>query len=87
LFCSTNPCSVQQIKDPLDLIYEWDADVMNSAWDPQKTLNKLTKYRKLMVCDSLLDQSICAGVGNIIKNEVLFRIRLHPESLIEKNTC
>ena len=25
-----------------------------------------------------------AGVGNIIKNEVLYRIRVHPESLVNK---
>ena len=33
-----------------------------------------------LVCDALLDQNLFAGVGNIIKNEVLFRIRLHPLS-------
>jgi len=32
--------------------------------------------------DALLDQDIFAGVGNIIKNEVLFRIRIHPESQV-----
>ncbi|MGJ9419020.1 hypothetical protein ACHAC9_14805 [Massilia sp. CMS3.1] len=26
----------------------------------------------------LLDQDIFSGVGNVIKNEVLFRIRVHP---------
>ena len=36
----------------------------------------------MLVCDALLDQEIFAGVGNIIKNEVLFRIRLHPLSTI-----
>jgi endonuclease-8 len=35
-----------------------------------------------MVCDALLDQDIFAGVGNIIKNEVLYRIRLHPETRV-----
>ena len=35
-----------------------------------------------LACDALLDQTIFAGVGNIIKNEVLFRIRLHPLSTI-----
>ena len=34
------------------------------------------------VGDALLDQSIFAGVGNIIKNEVLFRIGVHPESTV-----
>ena len=30
--------------------------------------------------DALLDQDVFAGAGNIIKNEVLHRIRVHPES-------
>ena len=36
----------------------------------------------MLACDALLDQDIFAGVGNIIKNEVLFRIRLHPLSTV-----
>ena len=35
-----------------------------------------------MVCDVLLDQDIFAGVGNIIKNEVLYRIKMHPQSMV-----
>jgi endonuclease-8 len=35
-----------------------------------------------MICDVLLEQDIFAGVGNIIKNEVLYRVRVHPESLV-----
>jgi len=31
-----------------------------------------------------LDQNIFAGVGNIIKNEVLFRICVHPGSKVGK---
>ena len=30
----------------------------------------------------MLDQTIFSGVGNIIKNEVLYRIRVHPESAV-----
>jgi endonuclease-8 len=29
-----------------------------------------------------LDQNIFTGVGNIIKNEVLFRTKIHPESKV-----
>ena len=36
----------------------------------------------MAVCDALLDQGVFAGVGNIIKNEVLFRIRVHPLSTV-----
>jgi endonuclease-8 len=38
----------------------------------------------MLACDALLDQNIFAGCGNIIKNEVLFRIRVHPESRLGK---
>jgi endonuclease-8 len=33
-----------------------------------------------MVCDVLMDQEIFSGIGNIIKNEVLFKLRIHPET-------
>jgi endonuclease-8 len=36
----------------------------------------------LLAADALLDQTIFAGVGNIIKNEVLHRIHVHPESTV-----
>jgi len=35
-----------------------------------------------LVADALLDQDVFAGVGNIIKNEVLHRIRVHPASTV-----
>ena len=75
-------CSVQVIDEPLDLVYDWTTDVMNDEWDPKKAKTKLKSLPDIMVCDALLDQHIFAGVGNIIKNEVLFRIYLHPRSTI-----
>ena len=38
----------------------------------------------LLACDVLLEQDIFADVGNIIKNEVLYRICVQPESLVNK---
>ena len=43
---------------------------------------RLRAQPDMLVCDALLDQDIFAGVGNIIKNEVLFRIRVHPLSQV-----
>jgi endonuclease-8 len=77
-------CSVKMIEEDLDDIYDWSADVMNPLWDPKKARNKLKDKKGLLACDALLDQSIFAGVGNIIKNEVLFRIKVHPESDVTK---
>lgn len=75
-------CSVRFIEVPLDLLYDWKADVMSDAWDPKLALSRLRARPDLLVCDALLDQDIFAGVGNIIKNEVLYRIRVHPLSTI-----
>jgi endonuclease VIII len=75
-------CSVRFIEVPLDLLYDWRADVMSEHWDPVLAAKRLRAQPETLVCDALLDQDIFAGVGNIIKNEVLFRIRLHPLSTV-----
>ena len=75
-------CSVRFIDVPLDLLYDWKADVMSDQWDPKLALSRIRARPDMLACDALLDQDIFAGVGNIIKNEVLFRIRVHPLSTI-----
>jgi endonuclease-8 len=45
-------------------------------------VKKLRAMPHALFCDALLDQAVFSGVGNIIKNEVLFRIRLHPLSTV-----
>jgi endonuclease-8 len=77
-------CSIKILDEPLDEIYDWTADVMNEHWDAAQAMAKLRKIPDTMVCDALLNQDIFAGVGNIIKNEVLFRIRVHPKSKVGK---
>ena len=75
-------CSVKVLSnDALDEI-DWRADVMSDSWDPKNAKDKLKAEPKTLVCDALLDQDIFSGVGNIIKNEVLFRVGVHPESLV-----
>ena len=76
-------CSVKFVDDP-GPAYDWAADVMSDAFSVSAARKKLKKLPDLLVCDALLNQDIFAGVGNIIKNEVLFRIKLHPESLTGK---
>ena len=75
-------CSVKIIEERLENVYDWSGDVLNEAWNPTKAFRKLKNHPELLVCDALMDQQIFAGVGNIIKNEVLFRIMLHPQSEI-----
>ncbi|MDP9127620.1 MAG: endonuclease [Pseudomonadota bacterium] len=75
-------CSVKIIEGDLNDVYDWSADVMSDRWDPKAAKKKLLLHPKMLVCDALLDQNIFAGSGNIIKNEVLFRIKVHPKSRI-----
>ena len=75
-------CSVKFIEEPLDEIYDWPADVLSDVWDPKAAKKKLKAIPDTMVTDALLDQTIFAGVGNIIKNEVLYRIKVHPKTKV-----
>lgn len=75
-------CSVKYVEGELDEIYDWSGDVMSDQWNPAAARKKLRAQPEKLACDALLDQDIFAGVGNIIKNEVLFRIRVHPLSEI-----
>jgi len=77
-------CSVKLLSKDADQLYDWQADVMSNEWSPSKARKKLIAIPNTIVCDTLLDQQIFSGVGNIIKNEVLYRIRLHPENLIKQ---
>jgi endonuclease VIII len=75
-------CAVRYIEGSLDEEYDWRGDVLSDAWDPAAARRKLRSMPSALVCDALLDQNVFAGVGNIIKNEVLFRIRAHPLSKV-----
>lgn len=75
-------CSLRFIEIDLDEAYDWSADVMGDQWSPRAARRKLLAQPRTLVGDALLDQSIFAGVGNIIRNEVLFRIRVHPETRV-----
>ncbi|WP_149194378.1 DNA-formamidopyrimidine glycosylase family protein [Luteimonas suaedae] len=75
-------CSVRFIEGAPDDVYDWSGDVMSPDWDRSKARRKLKLRPQVLAADALLDQEVFAGVGNIIKNEVLHRIRVHPESRI-----
>jgi endonuclease VIII len=75
-------CSVKLLEEDLNKIYDWSGDVMNENWNAAMARKKIKTIPKTFVCDALLDQTIFAGVGNIIKNEVLFRIKIHPKTKV-----
>jgi endonuclease-8 len=75
-------CSVKPLPADLDALYDWRGDIMSDLWDPKLALKKLRAAPDMLVCDATLNQDIFAGAGNIFKNEVLFRIRVHPLSTV-----
>lgn len=75
-------CSIKFIEEPLDEVYDWSADVLSDAWDAKGAKEKLKAIPDTLATDALLDQTIFSGVGNIIKNEVLYRIKVHPKSTV-----
>lgn len=75
-------CSVKLVDSEFLAAIDWEADVMSDEWNPKKAEKKLKSKPEMMVCDALMNQDIFSGVGNIIKNEVLFRIEVQPESLL-----
>lgn len=77
-------CSIRLLEGDINSHYDWTADVMNEDWNPKSAKQKLKAIPNTMICDALLDQDLFSGVGNIIKNEVLYRTKVHPESLTGK---
>lgn len=74
-------CYVKILEGDINSHYDWAVDVMNEDWDAKKAKAQLKEVPKKLICDALLEQDIFSGVGNIIKNEVLYRVKIHPESL------
>lgn len=85
-FVNFYSCSVKMMEGDANDVYNWETDVMSDEWNPKLAEASLKKIKKTMVCDAILNQDIFSGAGNIIKNEVLFRIKVHPETLLENLT-
>ncbi|KAK9480426.1 Formamidopyrimidine-DNA glycosylase N-terminal domain-containing protein [Lipomyces japonicus] len=55
----------------------------NQIWTEQEFLQKIAKKR-VPVKSLLLDQSLFAGVGNWMADEILFQSRIHPEQYVNE---
>lgn len=75
-------CSVKILEDDLNELYDWEADVMSDEWNQRKAIKKLKTIPGSNICDALLDQQIFSGVGNIIKNEILYRTKVHTYNTV-----
>jgi endonuclease-8 len=71
-------CSLAIVTQDVDSLYDWRIDIMSSSWDCKLVAELLSTRPHQLVCDALVDQDIFAGIGNSMKNEILFMQRLHP---------
>jgi len=53
-------------------------DLMSQEWEEDHVVRLMRRKKNAALCDLFLDQTVFAGSGNIVKNEVLFNIRRHP---------
>jgi endonuclease-8 len=80
--CSVRFIESADVKSTLDL----RTDIMAPEWSRALALKKIKALPDERVDDILMDQTIFTGVGNIIKNEVLWRQRLLPSHLVRDLT-
>ncbi len=74
-------CKVKILEGKLGDLYDWSLDMLSPEWDPKKVKKLLLQYpADSLIGDVLLDAKLFSGVGNIIRNEVLYRVQLHPDS-------
>ena len=76
-------CSVKIIEDGhLKGTYDFSVDIMSRSWDPRQALANAKTFPDEQIADVLLDQNVFAGVGNIIKNEVLSMAHVLPTARV-----
>lgn len=77
--------NLKKIDGKADDYFTRALDVFSKKFKPDEVKNLLLeKLPKKKIGDALMNQDVFPGVGNIIRNEVLFLSKIHPESLVEK---
>lgn len=81
---NTYSCSIKIIEGKnVKKDYDYSVDIMSSKWDAAAAYKQIRAQPTEEIADVLLDQEIFAGVGNMIKNEVLSRMKVAPQHKIK----
>lgn len=77
-------CSLRYIESgSAKEMYDFSVDIMSAEWDPKKALKRVQDHPEDEISDLLLNQEIFAGVGNIIRNEVMFLVGRSPTTKVK----
>jgi endonuclease-8 len=55
-------------------------DLLGETFDPDEAIRRIVASGHRAIAQTLLDQRIVAGIGNVYKSEVLFMAGVHPET-------
>ena len=61
-----------------DIVGHLGPDLLGPEWDPERAVANLAAQPDIAIGETLLDQRLLAGIGNMYKCEVLFVERLDP---------
>ncbi len=68
----------------IDKLYDSRTDILSKKYDKDFVKKLLKENGNKEIEAVLMDQKIFTGVGNIIRNEALYRSGIHPLSIVEK---
>ena len=74
----------EKLAAPPAEVYDWRTDVLSKDFDPAYVKSLLKDQGSKTIDDVLMDQKIFTGVGNILRNETLYRAGIHPLSITGK---
>lgn len=58
---------------------ELGPDPLSDEWSEERAYENIRKFQNEKIGVVLLNQSVIAGVGNILRNEILFKAKVNPE--------
>lgn len=58
-------------------------DPLRPDWNRERFIERLLQKHMEKIGVVLLDQGVIAGIGNILRNEILFRAQISPERLVK----
>ncbi|UCD58719.1 MAG: Fpg/Nei family DNA glycosylase [Candidatus Hydrogenedentota bacterium] len=59
-------------------------DPLRTDFSEEEFFRRLDKHPEREIGEVIMDQQVLAGIGNILKNEILFRAHVHPGRLVSK---
>ena len=78
-------CSIKVFEENnLKKTYDFTKNIMSPEWDEKAAFKRTRQQPDEEIADVLLDQDIFAGVGNIIKNEILYLARVNPKQKVSE---